>query len=92
MSGLKMVVCEIVEAMPPLVAPVARQAVLSHGVLLFHVLCTSETNPAEGRQRPFTRATGNHLYENVEEVQEPINAVLQGEEIPVVRMFCYLAR
>ena len=44
------------------------------------------------RWKSFGKAAGNRPYEGAEEMQEPINAMLLGKEIPIVKTFDYLAR
>lgn len=53
---------------------------------------TPELNPSEVQWKSFRKATGNRLYEDVEEMQESINAMLQEKEIPIVKTFDYLDR
>ena len=52
---------------------------------------TPELNPAEVQWKSFRKATGNRLYESVEDMQRSINAMLREKEIPIVKTYDYLA-
>ena len=51
-----------------------------------------EPSPAGVRWKPLGKAAGNRPYGGAEEMQESINAMLLGKEIPIVKIFDYLAR
>lgn len=53
---------------------------------------TPELNPIELQWRVHKKATGNRIYENVEEMQESLRTMHERKEIPVVKMSAYLAR
>ena len=53
---------------------------------------TPELNPVEPQWKVHKKATGNRIYENVEEMQESLRTMRERKEIPVVKMSAYLAR
>ena len=53
---------------------------------------TPELNPIEPQWKVHKRATGNRIYENVEQMQESLRTMHERKEIPVVKMSEYLAR
>ena len=53
---------------------------------------TPELNPIEPQWKVHKKATGNRIYESVEEMQESLRMMHERKEIPIVKMSAYLVR